>query len=53
MLKDEPPPMTSSIRNWFADEGGRIAQSLEQALQLPNDVRYFADGSVEAIAVRL
>ena len=53
MLRDEPPPMTSSIRNWFADEGGRIVQSLEQALQLPNDVRYFADDSDEAIAVRL
>ena len=32
MLRDEPPPMTFSIRNWFADEGGQIAQSLEQAL---------------------
>ena len=53
MLRDEPPPMTFSIRNWFADEGGRIAQSLEQALQLPNDVRYFVDSSNEAIAVRL
>ena len=53
MLKDEPPPMTSSIRNWFADEGGRIAQSLEQALQLPNDVHYFVDSSDEAIVVRL
>ena len=45
MLGDEPLPVTSSIRNWFAWEGGRIAQSLGQALQLPNDVHYFAGSS--------
>ena len=45
MLGDEPLPVTFSIRNWFAWEGGRIAQSLGQALQLPNYVHYFASRS--------
>lgn len=53
MLGDEPLLVTSSIRNWFAEEGGWIAWSLRQALQLPNDVRYFADGYDEAIVVIL
>lgn len=53
MLRDEPLPVTSSIRNWFTREGGRIARSLRQALQLPNDTRYFVDSSDEAITARL
>lgn len=53
MLGSEPLPVTSSIRNWAAGEGGCIAWSLGQALQLPKDVKYFFGGSDEALAVRL
>ena len=53
MLENEPLPVTSTIRNWAQGKGGQIAQSLEQALQLPNDVKYFASGSDEALVVRL
>lgn len=45
MLGNKPLPVTSTIRNWSTREGSRIARSLGQALQLPNDVRYFMDGS--------
>lgn len=53
MLSDQPLTVTASVRNWVAREGGWITRSLGQALQLLSDVRYFADGSDEAIALRL
>lgn len=53
MLGGEPFPVTFSIRNWSAGEGGRIARSLRQALQLSSDVRYFSDDSDKVVVVRL
>lgn len=53
MLSDQPLTVTASVRNWAAREGGWIARSLGQAFQLLSDVRYFADGSDEVIALRL
>lgn len=53
MLGNEPLPAASSLRNWAAREGGQIARSLGQTLQLPDDVHYFDCGSDEAMAVRL
>lgn len=45
--------MTASVRNWAAEEDGRIARSLGQALQLLNDLRYFSSGSDEAKRVHI
>ena len=45
--------MTSGGRNWASGEGRRIARSLGQGLQLPEDVHYFFDGSDEALATWL
>ena len=45
--------MTSNVRNWALGEGGQIARSLWQGLQLPEDVHYFSDRSDEALATRL
>ena len=53
MLGDSPLPVTANLRNWSAEKGGRIARSLGQALQLPNDVHYFSDGTDEVVATRL
>lgn len=53
MLRDEPLPVTSTVRNCSTKEGGWIAWSLRQALQLSNDVCYFSGGSDEVVVVRL
>ena len=53
MLGNSPLPMTASLRNWPTGEGGRIAQSLGQALQLLNNVHYFSYSTDEAVASRL
>ena len=45
--------MTFSVRNWASSEGGWIARSLGQGLQLPKDVHYFSSGSDEALATWL
>ncbi|XP_050290212.1 uncharacterized protein LOC126728439 [Quercus robur] len=38
---------------WDKGEGGRIAQTLAEALQLPKDVHAFEDGSEESMGRRL
>lgn len=45
--------MNSGGRNWASGEGRRIARSLGQGLQLPEDVHYFSGGSDEALATWL
>lgn len=49
-IRNQPLPTTSSVQKWEKGEGGRVARSLVQALQLPNDVQYFSEGSDEAVA---
>ena len=53
MFSNEPLLATSSLWNWVAGEGGWISRSLEQTLQLPDDVHYFDCGNDEAVVVRL
>ena len=38
---------------WDKGEGGRIAQTLAEALQLPEDVHAFEEGSEESVGHRL
>ena len=52
-LGNWPLPTRSSVRNWDKRQGGRIAQSLGQALELPNDVQYFSEGDDEVVTIRL
>ena len=53
LLDGKPLPSTACIRMWDKGEGGRIAQSLAEALQLPEDVHAFEDGSEESVGRRL
>lgn len=53
MLGSKPLPVTSIIRNWAQGEGIQIARSLELALQLLDDVKYFTSRTNEAFAIRL
>lgn len=53
MLENKLLPVTSRLRNWAQGEGGRIAQSLGQGLQLPEDVHNFSSESDEALAIWL
>jgi len=53
LLDGKPLPSTACIRMWDKGEGGRIAESLAEALQLPEDVHAFEDGSEESIGRRL
>ena len=45
--------MAASVRSWAQGEGGQIAQSLRQGLQLLEDVHFFSDSSGESLATRL
>ncbi|XP_050289884.1 uncharacterized protein LOC126728020 [Quercus robur] len=53
LLDGKPLPSTASVRIWDKGEGGRIAQTLAGALQLPEDVHAFEDGSEESVGRRL
>ena len=53
LLDSKPLPSTACIRMWDKGEGGRIAQTLAEALQLPEDVHAFEDGSEESVGRRL
>ena len=53
LLDGKPLPSTASVRMWDKGEGGRIAQTLAGALQLPKDVHAFEDGSEESVGRRL
>ena len=53
MLGDQPLPVTSSVRNQASGQGGRITDSVGQALLLPNDMQYFAEGSDEAVSLKV
>ena len=53
LLDGKPLPSTASIRMWDKGEGGRIARTLAGALQLPEDVHAFEDGSEESVGRRL
>ena len=53
MLGDSPLQVITSLRNWSAEEGGKIARSLGQALQLSNDVHYLSNSTNEAVATKL
>jgi len=53
LLDGKPLPSTVCIRMWDKGEGGRIAQALAGALQLPEDVHAFEDGSEESVGRRL
>ena len=53
MLGDRPLPTDSCIRNWASGQGGWIADSLGQTLLLPDNMQYFAEGSDEAISLKL
>ena len=53
LLDGKPLPSTASVRMWDKGEGGRIAQTLAGALQLPEDVHAFEDGSEESVGRRL
>ena len=53
MLGDSLLPTNSSIRNWASGQGHWIADSLGQALLLPDDMQYFSEGSDDVISFRL
>ena len=53
LLDGKPLPSTACLRMWDKGEGGRIAQSLAEALQLPEDVHAFEEGSEESVGRRL
>ena len=53
LLDGKPLPSTSCVRMWDKGEGSRIAQTLAGALQLPEDVHAFEDGSEESVGRRL
>ena len=53
LLGGKPLPSTACVRMWDKGEGGRIAQTLAEALQLPEDVHAFKDGSEESVGRRL
>ena len=53
MLGGEPLPADASVRTWAQDEGGRVAQSLVSGLLLPEDVRFFSNGTKDSIVRRL
>lgn len=38
---NEPLLLSAGVRTWSQGEGGRVAQSLVQGLQLPEDVHFF------------
>ena len=53
LLDGKPFPSTACVRMWEKGEGGRIAQTLAEALLLPEDVHAFEDGSEESVGRRL
>ena len=53
ILDGKPLPSTACVRMWDKGEGGRIAQTLAEALLLPEDVHAFEDGSEESVGRRL
>ena len=53
LLDGKPLLSTACIRMWDKGEGGRIAQSLAETLQLPEDVHAFEEGSEESVGRRL
>ena len=52
LLDGKPLPSTACIRMWDKGEGGHTAQTLAEALQLPEDVHAFEDGSEESVGRR-
>ena len=53
LLDGKPLPSTACVRMWEKGEGGRIAQTLAEALLLPEDVHAFEEGSEESVGRRL
>ncbi|XP_050266570.1 uncharacterized protein LOC126710237 [Quercus robur] len=53
LLDGKPLPSTACVRMWEKGEGGRIAQTLAEALLLPEDVHAFEEGSEESVGCRL
>ena len=53
MLSGEPLPAIVSVKMWAQGEGGRVAQSLVNGLLLPEDVRFFSNGTEDSIVRRL
>ena len=53
LLDGKPLPSTACVRMWDKGEGGRIAQTLAEALQLPEDVHAFEEGSEESVGRQL
>ena len=52
-LRNEPLPMMTNFRSWAQGEGGRVARSLGQGLQLPKDMHFFLSNTDESLATRL
>ena len=53
LLDGKPLPSTAYVRMWEKGEGSRIAQTLAEALLLPEDVHAFEEGSEESVGRRL
>lgn len=53
LLGDHPLPTNSCIRSWANGQGGRITDSLGQALLFLDNMQYFAKGNNEAISLKL